>query len=428
MMDPRSRRVMLVLPPAFPHALLSILLTALFGTFQCPGIGLFSAPVLSAVGAGVRSALVVDIGWHETVVTVVYEYREIHSCRTVRAGKTLVREMRKHLGKEIRKARSPRRTEELGDGKGKNTLLSVDEVEDVLVRFAWCRGLAKPNKSHAHANSESGQDSDLDAAGYGNHDGDAENEPVHAIYLKSTAPPLKLLLPFSSFSQPVEAALFATTGTGGGYPDDEELPIGLLAYNTLMSVPIDVRSICMSRIMVVGGPSAIPGLKKRVVDEISSLCQTRGSQTPSRRYVPTPADVQETPTTDRLGKKITEQQESSPPTTDSEDPPSTGPPAAFADQEVDHITEQFRRIEAKESKPSVQGLARGVESLGAWSGASLIAAMKIRGVVEVERDKFLQHGLAGATRDAKYSVVPSRSTASKAGAGDRSSWTLGVWA
>ncbi len=52
MMDPRVRRVLLVLPPAFPHALLSIILTTLFGTFQCPGISLFSAPVLSAVAAG----------------------------------------------------------------------------------------------------------------------------------------------------------------------------------------------------------------------------------------------------------------------------------------------------------------------------------------------------------------------------------------
>ena len=36
---------------------------------------------------------------------------------------------------------------------------------------------------------------------------------------------------------------------------------------------------------------------------------------------------------------------------------------------------------------------RGVETLGAWAGASLVASLRIKGVHEVEREEWLKHGL-----------------------------------
>ncbi len=336
--------------------------------------------------------------------------------------------MRKQLIREIRKTRSAVQDKKAIDGtKEKFDQLSVDEVEDVLVRFAWCRGFAAAKKSRPDANTEDGGNSAPEFPENGYREEGGEDDPVQTFYLKSTIPPMKLQLSFSSFSQPVETALFSENGAGGGFPDDEELPAGLLAYNTLMSVPIDARSVCMSRIIVVGGPSGMPGLKKRIVDEVSSLCRERDAASSPRSH-PNPVFAQETPAMNSPAQKTTDQDDTSETWEDARDSPSSTLPAAFAEQEVDNITEQFRRAAAKESKPFMQGSPRGIESLGAWSGASLIAAMKIKGVVEVEKDKFLQHGLAGASKDARYGVLPSRTATVKAGAGDRSSWTLGVWA
>ena len=415
MSDPRLRRILLVLPPAFPRALLAILLYALFGIFQCPSASLFSAPVLNAVAAGLRSSLVVDIGWNEATVTAVYDYREVHTCRSIRAGKKLVLDMRRFLTKLVRKALSETRGEEArqrGDASP-----CMEEVEDVLMRMAWCR---RRSGSGLHDSTENRRRAENDGYPY-EAERDEKDDPVTAVYLKSLSPPLKLELPFSSFSDVVERALFSSKGVGEGPPDDEELPIGHLAYKVLMSIPFDVRSVCMSRIVVVGGPSGIPGIKRRVVDEVAHLSARASSGTPSKRN-----DKAKRGDSSRDSSESTDSTDAR---RDVRSRQGEQAPAAFADQETDEITESFRRMEAKDNKPTIHGVARGIESLGAWSGASLVAALKIKPVVEVEREKFLQHGLAGANLDGKAGVAPSRSTAptAKTGPGDRSSWTLGVW-
>ncbi|TDZ29677.1 Serine--tRNA ligase [Colletotrichum spinosum] len=56
---------------------------------------------MSTLGAGMRSALVVDLGWAETVVTSVYEYREMRTSRTVRGGKMLVDKNEARLAEEM---------------------------------------------------------------------------------------------------------------------------------------------------------------------------------------------------------------------------------------------------------------------------------------------------------------------------------------
>ena len=87
----------MILPSAFPLPLLSTILDCLFTQFQPPNVSLTSAPVLSTVAAGIRSALVVDIGWAETVVTGIYEFREVQSRRSTRGSKLLGQEMFKLL-------------------------------------------------------------------------------------------------------------------------------------------------------------------------------------------------------------------------------------------------------------------------------------------------------------------------------------------
>ena len=44
-----------------------------------------------------------------------------------------------------------------------------------------------------------------------------------------------------------------------------------MVYRSLLHLPVDVRSICMSRIVFVGGGTLIPGLRKRVLDEVANL-------------------------------------------------------------------------------------------------------------------------------------------------------------
>jgi hypothetical protein len=43
---------------------------------------------------------------------------------------------------------------------------------------------------------------------------------------------------------------------------------------------------------------------------------------------------------------------------------------------------------------TIQGDVRGVEPLGAWAGASLVASLKVDATFEIKRDDFLKHGLS----------------------------------
>ena len=87
-------------------------------------------------------------------------------------------------------------------------------------------------------------------------------------------------------------------------------------------------------------------------------------------------------------------------------------------------------------------MVRGVETLGAWAGGSLLAALKVKGTVEIDKDSFLQYGLACAKRDIEQQQQPAASAGlsqqqrqshhgppiPRVGVGEKPVWTLGGWA
>ena len=79
-------------------------------------------------------------------------------------------------------------------------------------------------------------------------------------------------VPFSRFSQPTESTLF-----GGSYEnrdwDDEDMPLDILIYYFLLSLPPDLRGTCMSRIVFTGGGANIPGVRQRILDDVSALVE-----------------------------------------------------------------------------------------------------------------------------------------------------------
>lgn len=124
--------------------------------------------------------------------------------------------------------------------------------------------------------------------------------------------------------------------------------------------------------------------------------------------------------------KNAESEEATTPTVDN---PAGKLPASLASQEADPIEEKIRLDQKKGLKlaPNVSGIVRGVETLGAWAGGSLLANLRIKGIVEIERDSFLQSGLAGARKEAEISVAPQRGVG-RGGMGEKMGWTLGAWA
>ena len=393
-----SARLILVLPSILPHPILSSLLTTLFDRWKYPSITLLPAPAMAAVAAGVRSALVVDIGWHETVATSMFELREIHTMRTTRAMKSLTQEMGRHLA-------SLKESEKFG--LNKDTEITFDFVEEIVSRLAWCR---PTNSSDVHKTDAIL--SQLEGLSFARETTiNAAAEAIVNIDWPSATTSKSVILPLQTLSEPLENVFFAP-GTPAEELDDHEWSLPLVIYKALLSLPPDARAVCMSRIVFVGGGAKITGLCNRVLMEVEAIV---------KRYGWNPV----------RGKPVENQREKLREIRQGR----TGPPSARhgvpEPPGKDYVEEKLQKQAAKDVQANVQGVLRQVESLGSWTGASLLASLKIKSFVEIEREKYLSHGLAGAHRDLDISVVPQRQSYSSGAlkpGGDRSSWTLAGWA
>ncbi|RHZ51725.1 hypothetical protein CDV55_103383 [Aspergillus turcosus] len=404
--DAGTSRLVLVIPSIMPHPLLSSILSTLFSRWRFPSITLLPSPAMAAIAAGVRSALVVDLGWAETTVTGLYEYREIAAKRSTRAMKSLLQE----TGRMLTRLASDAQSEAVDD-----ITVSFEYCEEVVSRFAWCKPrvvdkAASPTESH---NIQSATENLPDFIG----------NRIVSIPSPSNPNSTYIDIPFSELAEPVEKILFAKESVERDL-DDEEKSIPLLVYNTLLCLPPDARGACMSRIIFVGGGANIPGIRRRVLDEVAAMVNMYG-WSPVRGEAP-----------QKVEEKLLVLRSKQPaPAEDNQDntiepsEPSGGPDRqenGAPEEEIDFVEQKLRRSKDKEMKQQVHGILREVESLGAWAGASLVASLKVRGQVEIEREKYLQHGLAGASRDLDHGHVPDRRSGLRAG-GDRSSWTLAAW-
>ncbi|MCJ1449426.1 MAG: hypothetical protein MMC23_009946 [Stictis urceolatum] len=421
LLDTKSRKVLLVLPSVLPHPLINSVLGTLFGNFQVPNIVMLPIPLLSVLAAGQRSGMVVDIGWHETVVTSVYELRETRQSRTTRAMRLLSLKTAQLLNEIFKgsKEASP------APGSGETTItdekicLDFGYVEDITSRLSWCNC---DRKSGMH---ESRSRNGVQAGDDGRSSGRAE--PTNLNITKPESPKI-FKVPIKTFSIPTESSLILHSDMQQDQ-DDEELSLPFILYESLRALPADVRGICMSNLVFVGGGSNIPGLKSRIMFELSELIDLRGWD----------------PVWGQKGRK----QNSTLNERKSDGFPITRP---LLDQDRGRIQRggdqpQVLHKEASDSaKITVQASGigtndiarsreiRSAKTLGPWAGASVAAAMRLRSAVEVERETFLQAGMAGArnVRDIDISAARSRQSLGpglvRAGVLEGAPWTLGSWA
>lgn len=401
LLDSKNKRLVLVLPSLLPHSLLSSVLTTIFVKFQTPSITLFSSPTVNVVAAGCRAGLVVDIGWDETVMTAVYDFREIQVLRTARAIKLVT----KYMAEVLYGYAEPAATITNGSESSENQearlpfQLSFDSryfefAEEVVSRTAWCPTDPEGVRTRSEDTNTAAKDPSETP----------ETKAPDMISIPSPLPPRKTLqIPFTKLAEPVAKGLLAQ-GTNIHNLDHEEQSLPQLMYKTLLALPSDVRAVCMSRIIITGGGSNIAGLKSRLLSELTSIIEKRGWN----------------PVQGRVARQVANKPKLDKP---------TGPETMLDPQVKDEITEKLEKDRLKRSTAEVAGEVRGVETLGAWAGGSLVASLKVKGVVEIERDTFLTNGLAGAKRESEMVAATQRmSLGARTGLGEKNGWTLGNWA
>jgi actin-related protein len=383
---------------------------------------------MATFAAGVRSALVIDLGWQETTVTAVYEYREVQSWRTIRAGKLLVEETYEFLLQAIQERPATARTERTED-RLRDEALSFEECEEVATRMLWCKRAARqPHRETAEEGLPTVHEHEEEAEEIP----PAEDQSPMAIALHSCNPPKTVEIPFSRLAEPCEAAFFETRLSPSCF-DDHELPVHLLVYRSLLQLPLDVRAVCMSRIIFTGGCSHIIGLRGRIFDEVSLLAEERGWNPVKGKGV---EQYAANPKLKRDGGR--QAGDGAIPTvipsgTTNEDGEAAERPVKTADapQELDQVEMLIKR--ERKHKPPVQGTLRVIDSLGPWCGASLATQLKIPALATIDREIWLQQGVHGASRPSEVDVKAGQrqsvgpSNLMRGQAAQPNNWTLGVW-
>ncbi|GAB0135438.1 hypothetical protein EsDP_00003776 [Epichloe bromicola] len=414
LIDSRPRRVGLVLDSALPVPILSTVLDTLFTNFQTPIISLMSAPTMVAVGAGLRSALVIDMGWSETVATSVYEYREVRSSRTVRAGKSLTEELYKLLHGLIPTAED--------DDEFGHKAVSFEDCEHVLCRLMWCRPSAFKSSQRQSAQLDTVEEQDEYEAESSQPSGIAQ------VPLRSANPPATIHIPFNKLADVCDDAFFDPSAARSTF-DDHELPLHLLLYHHLLQLPVDVRAICMSRIVFTGGCSDILGIKERIMDELTSMVAHRGWEPVFGK------GVEQLRNNHWFRRENSLQRSSISSAATSE---SGGDESDGLRSETGTVESHEDVVEAKiaRNRPvahQFQGQLRAMHSLGAWAGASLLCQLKIPAMATIEREVWLQQGANGASRSSEVDVkAQQRQSMGATGlmrgsGGHHANWTLGVW-
>lgn len=386
----------------------------MFKNFQAPMVSLMSSATMSAVAAGVRSALVIDIGWTETVVTSVYEYREVKSTRSIRGGKFLLEAFYKMLCSVLKG------DESLNENKGKRAI-SFDECEDIMCRLAWCRqsAFSSPQRQSAQLDTVEEQD-EFDAE-------HSRPKGTASIPLMSTNPRTTVDIPFDKMADICDDTFFDQSIPPSTF-DDHELPIHLLVYRQLLQLPIDVRAICMSRIVFTGGCSSILGIKGRIVDEVTGIVNKRGWAPISGK------SVEESRHSRISDRRASIPRPISSPATASEsgdDTVSSRPSSISTQTDEDPIEAKVARNRPKVQQ--VQGEFRAIHSLGPWAGSSLLCQLKVPAMATIEREQWLQQGASGASRPSEIDSKMQRQSMGTgglirgSGGQHHQMWTLGAW-
>lgn len=460
--DSKRRAVALTVQPQLPHPLLRRVLDTLFAHFPSPyQVAVLSTPMCATLAAGLRNALVIDVGWAETTVSAIYEMRELEHRRSERAMRRLNWEIAKMLVSKLDE-----------QYESTNSAVTFDDCEEVLWRLCHCRKAAPSQTSDKEK--------------------DDLSTPIPLV-LPSQPSTSSLTIPFNEFSDPVEATFFSSSsGSSQDRPvddDDNLLTLPTLVYTTLLRLPPDVRGALLPRIIVTGGGTHIPRLTTRLLAEVTALIHARGWD-PVRSYGSATSKKQgrHRPARAIVNLQLTEPApeiavhapaEAITPRNKDEDPTSTTP-AHSQPQLPDDVLAKIQRLNVSAPTPGVAspntsstpnpstplGLpptqpsdqagaskssgvrAVSLRSLGAWTGASLLAGLRQRGVVEVERETYTAGGLASADREGGMGYAAASVAVEEAGkrrsreqekrqsmiAGGRSgerrsgSWTLGAWA
>lgn len=265
LVDPRQQRVALIENPLWPTAVRASIAKVCLKHLQVASAVFLEAPVLELVAAGLRSGVVVDVGWEETCVYPVYDLRVLlmQSRASTRASKLLhqnVREMVQGLLQD-EKVQVPFAAVEAVVTKALYTRGSTGRAAGPQARMPMAVPTT-PTTAAAAAPSASTDD----------------QVPAHELDFSTFWPDApnagRLTIPNDllqhavnrTFLHPDPSSTSDPAGSASGSADDDETDLPTLLSTVLSSLSMDIRGAAQSCIVFSGlAAAAIPGLPSQLL-------------------------------------------------------------------------------------------------------------------------------------------------------------------
>ncbi|KAK9460741.1 uncharacterized protein V1516DRAFT_677531 [Lipomyces oligophaga] len=236
LLDGRTRKVVILENPRMSLVIKRAIAFVLFNNFQAISATFFLSPLATTIAAGSNSALVVDIGWHETTVTpILYHKPLIPGIVSTQRGSSYLHSL---VHKALQEAISDK--------------VSVQAVDDFVSSSLFMTPLSSPIPA------DSAFTAVLDGV-------------THYVSSLMTR------------YQPVFSCFFARAQDG--FDDFDSIPLPELILSSMRRLGPDARARLSGRIVVTGAAAAIPGLRLSILDSLKSALPS-SEPTNSRSSIP----------------------------------------------------------------------------------------------------------------------------------------------
>ncbi|KAK4685993.1 actin-related protein 10, partial [Tremellales sp. Uapishka_1] len=265
--DPKSRKIIIVENTFLPTFVKDQLALALFDNLKAPSVSFTPSSLLSLAACGRVTGLVIDSGWLETSITPVFHSRPLfHLSRpTPLAGRRLHQHLRSLLLHYATYIPPPPSLGNLSDRSSAAVppqLLTDRLLERILTEACFVGGVV------IHDGTKGDQELDSDESDEARrmrlfkerYEGTSTAKDASfmvAPVRKSDMGPGSLIVPGWIRERTAEI-LFEHDGES----EDASVPHAIL--NTMLKLPIDLRPIMASTLLVTGGTPSLPGFIPRL--------------------------------------------------------------------------------------------------------------------------------------------------------------------
>ncbi|KAJ1366515.1 hypothetical protein KIN20_027193 [Parelaphostrongylus tenuis] len=245
---PRDRRVVIVENLLTPTGLREAICEALLVVLNVPSVLFIPSHLCATFPFNTDYALVVDVGYAETLAIPVAEGVVMLSCWELsNIGAMKLENRVRELLKEHGRVETCDGLCELGEEHWK-IIEDSGIIEEICVRFVFCcpreRGVAIQTLGAQH-----------------------NLQPIKSVKL-----PLGTDFPRNSGICPAACEVFFESA-------NDDSPIQQLIHSLVERCPMDLRKTMFSSILLTGGPTLIPGFLSRLKEEIAELAKASPSKT-----------------------------------------------------------------------------------------------------------------------------------------------------